>query len=162
MIIVGAGAAGLCAAITSARAGHKVTLLEQNNKIGKKILVSGNGKCNIDKRYIQPDRFHSQNPPFIEEVLEGYDFKVVEKFFTSIGLELVEGKEGKMFPMSLQASSVVELLEYEAKRVGVEIICDCAVTSINKQDTTFTLETTQGSKQCKKLVITSGSPAAPH
>jgi len=162
MIIVGAGAAGLCAAITSARAGHKVTLLEQNNKIGKKILVSGNGKCNIDNRYIQPDRFHSQNPPFIEEVLEGYDFDMVEKFFTSIGLELVEGKEGKMFPMSLQASSVVELLEYEAKRVGVEIICDCAVTSINKQDNTFTLETTQGSKQCKKLVITSGSPAAPH
>ena len=161
MIIVGAGAAGLCAAITRARAGQKVILLEQNNKIGKKILVSGNGKCNIDNKYINNHRFHSQNPLFVEKVLKGYDFKVVEKFFTSLGLELVEGKKGKMFPMSLQASSVVELLEYEAKKVGVEIVCDCAVTSIAKKGTTFTLETTQGKKTCEQLVLASGSPAAP-
>jgi len=161
MIIIGAGAAGLCAAIMSARSGQQVTLLEQNNKIGKKILVSGNGKCNIDNKYINLNRFHSQNPDFIEEVLDGYGFEVVEKFFTSLGLELVEGKEGKMFPMSLQASSVVELLEYEAKRAGVQIICDCAVTSINKDTDTFTLETSQGTKTCEKLLLASGSPAAP-
>ncbi len=161
MIIIGAGAAGLCAAITSARAGHKVTLLEQNNKAGKKILVSGNGKCNIGNKYISSNRFHSQNSDFIEEVLEGYGFETVEKFFTSIGLELVEEKEGKMFPMSLQASSVVELLEYEAKRVGVQIVCDCTVTSVSKKDDTFLLETTQGTKTCEKLLLASGSPAAP-
>jgi predicted Rossmann fold flavoprotein len=161
MIIIGAGATGLCAAITIARAGRKVTLLEQNSKIGKKILVSGNGKCNIDNRYIDNKRFHSQDPKFIEEVLNGYDYKSVESFFTSIGLELIEGKEGKMFPMSLQASSVVELLEYEAKRVGVQIICDCAVTSIDKKDNTFIVETTQGIMKCEKLLLASGSPAAP-
>ena len=161
MIVIGAGAAGLIASITAARAGHKVTLLEQNNKIGKKILVSGNGQCNIDNKYINLNRFHSQNPAFIEAVLEGYDFKVVEKFFTSIGLELIEGKEGKMFPMSLQASSVVELLEYEAKKVGVEILCDCTVTYLNKEADTFTVETSQGTKRCKKLLLASGSPAAP-
>ena len=161
MIVVGAGAAGLIASINSARTGNKVTLLEQNNKIGKKILVSGNGKCNIDNKYISTNRFHSQNPDFIEEVLENHDFTVVEEFFTSIGLELIEGKEGKMFPMSLQASSVVELLEYEAKRVGVQIICNCVVTAIDKKSETFTLETTQGNKICKKLLLASGSPAAP-
>jgi len=161
MIIIGAGAAGLVAAITSARVGKRVLLLEQNNKIGKKILVSGNGKCNIDNKYSSLNRFHSQNPNFIEKVLEGYDFSAIEKFFTSIGLALVEGKEGKMFPMSLQASSVVELLKYEAKRVGVEIVCDCAVTSIDKKGNTFTLETTQGTRSCEQLVLASGSPAAP-
>jgi len=161
MIIIGAGAAGLVAAISRARAGQKILLLEQNNKIGKKILVSGNGKCNIDNKYINLNRFHSQNPNFIEDVLEGYDFPMVEKFFTSIGLTLVEGKEGKMFPMSLQASSVVELLEYEAKRLNVEILCDCAVTGIDKKGNTFTLETTQGTKTCEQLVLASGSPAAP-
>ena len=161
MIVIGAGAAGLVAAITSARAGQSVTLLEQNNKIGKKILVSGNGKCNIDNKYISTHRFHSQNPDFIEKVLDGYDFDMVEKFFTSLGLELVEGKEGKMFPMSLQASSVVELLEYEAKRVGVDIVCDCAVTNIDNKGNTFTLETSQGTKNCQQLVLASGSPAAP-
>ena len=156
MIIVGAGASGLIAAITLARAGEIITLLEQNSKIGKKILVSGNGKCNIDNKYISLNRFHSQNPKFIEEVLDGYDFKVIEKFFTSIGLELIEGKEGKIFPMSLQSSSVVELLEYEAKRVGVQIVCDCSVTSLNKENDTFTLETTQGTKSCEKLLLSSG------
>jgi len=161
MIIVGAGASGLIACITAARSGTQVTLLEQNSKIGKKILVSGNGQCNIDNRYINLNRFHSQNPEFIEKVLKGYAFEAVEKFFTSLGLELIEGKEGKMFPMSLQASSVVDLLEYEAKKLGVEILCDCAVTSISKQKDTFTLETSQGTKECKKLLITSGSPAAP-
>jgi len=161
MIIIGAGAAGLCAAITAARAGQSVTLLEQNTKIAKKILVSGNGKCNIDNKYIDSRRFHSQNPSFIEDVLTAYGFDVVEKFFTSIGLELIEGKEGKIFPMSLQASSVVELLEYEAKRAGVEIFCDCTVTSIEKNSDTFTVETSQGTKISKKLLLTSGSPAAP-
>lgn len=161
MIVVGAGAAGLIAAITSARAGQKILLLEQNTKIGKKILVSGNGKCNIDNKYISPNRFHSQNPDFIEDVLDCYSFDVIEKFFTSIGLELIEGKEGKMFPMSLQASSVVELLEYEAKKVGVQIICDCVVTAISKEADTFTIETSQGMKRCKKLLLASGSPAAP-
>ena len=162
MIIIGAGAAGLCAAILSARADQQVTLLEQNSKIGKKILVSGKGKCNIDNRYINTNRFHSQNLSFIEDVLTDHHFEAVEKFFTSIGLELVEGKEGKMFPMSLQASSVVELLEYEAKRAGVQILCDSAVTSIAKDANTFTLETAQGTKTCEKLLLASGSPAAPH
>ena len=161
MIIIGAGAAGLVAAITSARAGGRVTLLEQNRKVGKKILVSGNGKCNIDNKYINLNRFHSQNPSFIEKVLEGYGFEVIEKFFTSMGLELVEGKEGKMFPMSLQASAVVELLEYEAKRAGVEIICDCTVNSIEKEGNLFQVETSQGTKTSTKLLIASGSPAAP-
>ncbi len=161
MIVVGAGAAGLVAAITSARAGQKILLLEQNTKIGKKILVSGNGKCNIDNKYISTNRFHGQNTDFIEEVLKGYDFEVVEKFFTSIGLELIEGKEGKMFPMSLQASSVVEMLEYEAKRVGVQILCDCVVTALDKESDIFTVETSQGVKTAKKLLLSSGSPAAP-
>jgi len=161
MIIIGAGAAGLVAAIMHARAGQSVTLLEQNSKIGKKILVSGNGKCNITNRYISTNHFHSQNPDFIEKLLEGYDFEIIKKFFTSIGLELIEGKEGKIFPMSLQASSVVELLEYEAKQLGVKIICNCLVTSIEKKGNTFTLETLQGNKTCKKLLLASGSPAAP-
>ena len=160
-IIIGAGAAGLCAAINLARARRQVTLLEQNSRVGKKILVSGNGKCNIDNRHIDPSRFHSQNPDFVRQVLKGYDFPVVERFFFSLGLPLVEGKEGKMFPMSLQASSVTELLEYEAKRAGVEIVCDCTVTSVDKEGDTFTLETTQGTKNAAQLVLTSGSPAAP-
>jgi len=161
LIIIGAGAAGLIAAIKSARAGMSVLLLEQNNKIGKKILVSGNGKCNITNKHIDVHRFHSQNPDFVAEVLKGYGYDVVEKFFTSIGLPLIEGKENKIFPMSEQASTVVEMLAYEAKRLGVEILCECTVTSINKKGSTFTVETSQGTKTSTHLLMASGSPAAP-
>jgi len=136
-------------------------LLEQNNKIGKKILVSGNGKCNITNKYIGPHRFHSHNPNFIKKVLKEYGFDEIEKFFTSIGLILTEEKEGKMFPLSLQASTVVALLEYEALRLGVEILCNCTVTDIDKKAEIFSLKTSQGTKRCSQLVLTSGSIAAP-
>ena len=161
VMVVGGGAAGLIAAITMARRGVKVTLLEQSSKIGRKILVSGNGQCNITNRHIAPNRFHSQNPDFAEGVLSGYGFDVVESFFASIGLELVEGKEGKMFPMSMQAGSVVELLEYEARSLGVNIECGCEVKGIQKKNDTFMLETSQGIKSCEKLLLATGSPAAP-
>lgn len=161
LIIVGAGATGLVAAIISARAGKKVTLLEQNKRIGKKILVSGNGKCNIGNRSIAVDRFYSQNPTFIEQVLKGYGVQEIEAFFGSIGLALVEGKEGQLFPMSLQAGSVVELLAYEAQRAGVTTLCECRVTHIEKKEQTFILETTQGQKQSKQLLLSTGSAATP-
>ncbi|MCB4760631.1 MAG: NAD(P)/FAD-dependent oxidoreductase [Sulfurovum sp.] len=159
--IIGGGAAGLCAAILIGRAGKKVTLLEQNKQVGKKILISGNGKCNITNYYIGPERFHSSNPSFIATVLKEYGFKKVEKFLCSIGLELHEGKEGKMFPLSLHAASVVELLEYEAKRVGVEIICDCKVIKVIDTEKGFMLETSQGKKETATLLVTTGSLAAP-
>jgi len=161
MIVIGAGASGLCSAIVNARAGLSVTLLEQNSKVGRKILASGNGKCNISNKYIDVKRFHSQNPSFIEKVLDGYDFLKVKDFFTSIGLEIVEGRDGKMFPMSLQASSVVELLEYEATLLGVNIVCNCEVKNINKSDGSFIVETSLGKKRSQKLLIASGLSAAP-
>jgi predicted Rossmann fold flavoprotein len=143
------------------RAGRHVTLLEQNSAVGKKILVSGNGKCNITNRYIGCERFHSTNPRFIHEVLEGYGFEKIEALFHSIGLELTEGKEGKIFPLSMQAASVVDLLVYEAQKAGVEIVCECKVTKVTYTDAGFLLETTQGSREASRLLITAGSPAAP-
>lgn len=161
IIVVGAGASGLVASIQCARAGHHVVLLEQNRKIGKKILVSGNGMCNISNVDIDLRRFHSKNPDFVKAVLDEYDSEDTLSFFKSIGLEIIDGKDGKMFPMSMQASSVVELLEYEAKISGVEILCDCRVTSISREDDAFVIETSQGHKKCEKLILASGSPAAP-
>ena len=160
-IIIGAGAAGLITAIQLAKQGKAILLLEQNNKIAKKILVSGNGQCNIGNKSIQAHHFHSQNPAFITEVLEGYDAKEIEKFFTSVGLTLIEGKEGKLFPMSLQASNVVEILEYTALNLGVEIGTETTVNSVDKTPDGFVLESTQGKYSCTQLILASGSPAAP-
>jgi predicted Rossmann fold flavoprotein len=161
MIIIGAGAAGLCAAILLGRKGVKVTLLEQNDRVGKKILVSGNGKCNITNRHISTARFHSQNPGFVEEVLKGYAYPAVETFFHSIGLVLTEGKEGKMFPLSMQASSVAALLRYAAEEADVDIVCHTQVTHITHDNAGFHLRTSQGDFSDTHLLIASGSLAAP-
>ena len=160
-IIIGAGASGLVGAIVLARQKQRVTLLEQNSKIGKKILVSGNGRCNITNRNITLNRFYSSNLSFVQEVLKGYSSKEIEDFFNTIGLELIEEKEGKMFPLSLQASSVVELLEYEAKRLGVEILCNTKVTAIEKKNGLFLVQTSQGEKKASHLILASGSSAYP-
>ncbi len=160
-IIIGAGAAGLSAAISLARKGAQATLLEQNKQAGKKILVSGNGKCNLTNRHISTESFHSQDHGFVEQVLDGYGYDEVEEFFASMGLPLIEGKDGQMFPLSQQASSVADILEYEAKNKGANIIYECRVSSVEKDGGGFVLQTTVGEMRCDKLVIASGSTAAP-
>jgi len=159
--IIGAGASGLVSAITLARKAQKVIILEKNAKIGKKLLATGNGKCNISNKNISPTRYHSSNNPFVKEILNGYDFEMIKNFFSSIGLELTEGKEGKIFPMSLQASSVVEILEYECYRLGVKILCNTPINLIQKDKNEFILKSNEENFKSKNLIIATGHLSAP-
>jgi len=161
MLIIGAGATGLATAIAVARRGTRVTLLEQNRKIAKKILASGNGKCNISNRYISPDKYHSSNPKFADELLSGYGYDEIKEFFLSMGLSLTGGCDGKLFPMSMQASSVVELLEYEAIKLGVEILCESKVISVDRVGSGFQVNTATKKYSSTHLLISAGSIAAP-
>jgi len=138
-----------------------VTLLEQHAKTGRKIRASGNGQCNIGNKEIHLSRFHSSNPLFAKAALEGYGWERVADFFSSIGLVLQEGREGKLFPLSLHAASVAELLTYAAEEAGVEIVYHCKVTTLEKQKSHFILESSLGTKKCTYLLIACGSPAAP-
>jgi len=158
-LIIGAGASGLCSAITLARKGASVIILEQNKKVGKKLLATGNGRCNITNTDISPTHFHSQNPEFIKDVLKGFDTAKIEEFFNSIGIKLTKADDGKMYPMSLQASSVVNALEYEASNLGINIITECQVTSIERQNDKFVLQTTKDTYTSTHLVIATGSLA---
>lgn len=159
--MVGAGASGLVTAIVSARRGKKVVILEKNNKIGKKLLATGNGKCNISNQRPTLERFYSQNPKFIANVFEGYSFQSVRQFFKSIGLELIEAKEGKVFPMSLQASSVVELLVCECEQLGIEIICEAEVSKTSFREDKFIVSYNHTQIESKKLVLATGHCSAP-
>ncbi len=159
--MVGAGASGLVTAIVSARRGKKVVILEKNHKIGKKLLATGNGKCNITNQRPTLERFYSQNPKFIKEVFEGYSFQSVRQFFKSIGLELIEAKEGKVFPMSLQASSVVELLVCECEQLGVKIICEAEVSKTSFSEGKFVVSYNHTQIESKKLVLATGHCSAP-
>jgi len=161
IIIIGGGAAGLCAAITAARAGAQVTVLEQNATVGKKIRISGNGRCNITNAHPAPHRFHSQNPVFLEKLIIPQSQQAVEAFLTSIGVVLTEEKEGKCFPMSHEASSVVAQLLFNATSLGVNIIYNCKVERVDHGQDGFCIQTQQGVMHASKLLITTGSPAAP-
>jgi len=161
VIVVGAGASGLVTAIVAARRGKKVLVLEKNTKVGKKLLATGNGKCNIANIRPSIERFYSENPKFLQTMLEGYPFQSIKQFFKSIGLELIEAKEGKLFPMSLQASSVVELLALECELLGVKIQLETRVEKIRFEKGYFTLVTNQKAFHTQKLVMATGHCSAP-
>jgi len=161
-LIIGAGASGLISAIILARRGKRVLLLEKNSKIGKKLLATGNGRCNITNQRPTSNKFHSQNPKFIPQILDEYNYQSIRIFFKSIGLELIEAKEGKVFPMSLQALSVVELLEYSCIELGVNILCDARVNKIiNKKDFYIVTYNNTIIVDTKNIVVATGNISAP-
>lgn len=129
--IIGGGAAGLISAITAKRtAPHmNVCVFEALDRVGKKLITTGNGRCNITNRNTTLDRYHSENVEFARYALEHYNNRIVEEFFNSIGIPFVfEGS--KAFPSSLQASSVVDCLRFECERLGVKTVCGCKITSL--------------------------------
>jgi predicted Rossmann fold flavoprotein len=121
LVIIGGGMAGMVSAIIAAEAGAKVTLLERNDKIGKKLLVTGNGRCNISNQCVGPEKYHSRTENIFETIYRQFDLRKTRAFLTSIGIDLVELEDGKLYPQSLQAVSVVKALLYRAEEVGVEI-----------------------------------------
>ena len=119
--IIGGGASGLLCAIFCAKEGVYVDLFEQNTKCAKKILVSGNGRCNITNKNLNPNDYYSQNPSFVEYALKEFGFDKFEKFCENIGLLLDIKEDGRVYPLSNEAKSVASLLLNHAKNLGVNI-----------------------------------------
>jgi predicted Rossmann fold flavoprotein len=154
VIVIGAGAAGLFCAIEAGRRGRQVLVLEHSETIGKKIRISGGGRCNFTNIYTNPDNFTSANPHFCKSALARYtpaDFvSLVEKH----GIAYHEKKLGQLF-CDASSQQVIDLLLRECADAGVEIRCRCQVTSV-QQDGVFRLETNQGSLVSTALVIATG------
>src|SRR5210317_1193625 len=129
LIIIGAGAAGLMCAITAAECGRRVLVLERSNKPGKKILMSGGGRCNFTNLHVTPDRFLSANPHFCKSALSRYtqwDFiSLVEKHgIEYFEKETVNGLSGQLFCRKSSRQIVAALLN-ECQEAGVEVITQC-------------------------------------
>lgn len=133
IIIVGGGASGLVAAITAARMGAKVTILERKDRVGKKILATGNGRCNLTNVNMGAEYFHSDSLKIFAPVYEQFGYQATLDFFSALGIETIELDEGKIYPMSLQAASVLNVLRYEAERLGVAIACNEEVLAIESE-----------------------------
>ncbi len=156
--IIGAGASGLLSSIILASKNYAVTIYEKNNKVGKKLLTTGNGRCNITNKNILMNHFHSNNMDFIKYPLNIFDFNLCKKFFNNLGVEFYEGAKNRQYPLSLTASSVVDLLEYEVKRAGVEIQLNKEVKDIKFQNNKFIIN---NKEYFDKVIISSGSSAMP-
>ncbi len=160
-IIVGAGASGIIAALTAKDMGKDVALIEGNDRIGKKILVTGNGRCNISNKCINLNRYHSDNDSFFKFALTNFNAYDTETFFNSIGMQLITLEDDKMYPMSLQASSVLDILKMALEEREIPIYLNSKVTDIKKIKDDFNVECTSGDIfKCKKLIIACGGKSA--
>lgn len=130
--IVGGGAAGMTAAILAARNGAEVTILEGNDRVGKKLLSTGNGKCNLGNRSFGPKMYATRCPERLEGWLEQFCTGDIVEFFEGLGL-LTKQKNGGLYPVSEQASSVLDALRFElARQPGIQVRTECRVDGIRR------------------------------
>ena len=159
VIIIGGGAAGLMCAITAGNRGRRVIVLEGSNKIGKKILMSGGGRCNFTNLYCEPSRFVSNNPRFCISALSRYtqwDFiAMVEKH----GIAYHEKTLGQLF-CNNSSKDIVTMLLQECEDAGVHIQTHCEIESVSHEDR-FTTTSDKGSFESESLVIASGGLSIP-
>lgn len=152
----------MLAAISAARLGAHVTILEKNQRVGKKILATGNGRCNFTNVNAGYSCYSSENPGFVQKALSDFTASDAISFFEELGIQHKVEEMGKVFPMSDQASSILDVLLYELNRLGVNIICDSNVVDIIPENGSFILKTKDGNKyRGDSVVLAPGGKAMP-
>lgn len=157
--VIGGGAAGMTAGIMAARHGAEVIILERLARLGKKLLATGNGRCNISNRNIDESRYFGDRG-FFSEVCKRFDLSKTLEFFDGIGIPCVEAEDGRLYPRSLQAASVLDMLREELKRLSATEKTDFFVRRIKKDNGIFCVISDSGSVFAKKVIVTGGGAAA--
>ena len=155
ILILGGGASGLAAAIEGARSGADVTVLEKLDRVGKKILATGNGRCNLLNIHASPADYN--DPPFVGRVFAQADVQSDLAFFRSMGLLTTTDAEGRVYPRSGAASSVLDVLRLECMRLGVQIVCGEAAASIRREGGAFVV----GAYRARSVIVACGGKASP-
>ncbi|MBR1740271.1 MAG: aminoacetone oxidase family FAD-binding enzyme [Lachnospiraceae bacterium] len=165
VLVVGGGAAGMVAAIEAARAGKRVLVLEKKKSLGKKLLVTGNGRCNYTNRIQKNACYRGEDPDAAFQAIEEISHSTTVEWFLEIGILPAE-RPGYIYPASFQASSVLHALERELKLLKVEIHTEEIVQSVSERqhgndEQGFLVESDRDSYLAKKLLICTGGKAAP-
>lgn len=160
--IIGGGASGLTAAISAARAGAEVSIFEKNESVGKKILATGNGKCNLSNITISEKFYNSSDMQFVKGTFDRFGLDSTVAFFKGLGLLIIE-KRGGLYPHSEQAFSVLDALKNEAVSLGIKILTGCRVSDIQYINSCFKLSYTSEEKNesClfDRCIISAGGKA---
>ena len=166
--VVGGGAAGLMAAVTAAQAGAKVTVLERCDRVGRKLLATGNGRCNLTNLRARASNYHSIRPAgaaLAGEVLAGLPPPGLLAVFESLGLLWREEDEGRVYPRSGQAAAVLDVLRLACDRLGVETRCGQTVRDLKQTPDGFALSLAGGSASALsagRVIVAAGGRASPH
>lgn len=156
VIILGGGASGLMAAISAAKRGADVTIIEHGERVGKKILSTGNGKCNITNTDLSEKKYYGGNREFIKKVIQTFCVQDTMDFFESLGV-LLKDKNGYIYPESEQASTILNVLRFKCQELKIKTICDKNVKNITYDENGFSVEGIRGDS----LIIATGGMCAP-
>ncbi len=159
VIIVGGGASGLLAAISAAREGANVTIIEQKDQLGKKILSTGNGKCNLTNEYMDTSCFRGDDTSIVEEVFNRFGYTETIAFFEELGV-ILKNRQGYIYPISDQAATVLAVLCMEIKRLQVEVLLNQTVQKIVRDKEKFTVHTTETVLKGDAVILATGGKAA--
>lgn len=159
--VIGGGASGMMAAISAGKAGALVTVFEASKRIGNKILMTGNGKCNFSNLIVDDECYYSKDKVFVREVMEQFSPTATKLFFEEAGM-LVKNKNGYLYPQGEQASIVLDILRLKLKEYGICVYTECKISKIQNQNNSFVIET-ENRKQYvfDKVIIATGGRSYP-
>lgn len=163
VVIIGGGAAGLATAVFTARAapGLRVVCLDGARRVGAKILVSGGARCNVTNRIVTERDFWGGSPRTIRRVLRAFPADRAAAFFEALGVPLHEEEDGKLFPDTNRARTVLDALLAEAAHAGAEVVVDRRVVAVQREEGWFVIETGQHRYRGRALVLATGGRSLP-
>jgi len=160
--VIGGGASGMIVAITARKSGKEVVVLERKDRILKKVLITGNGRCNITNVNANISNYFGKNISSVENILNSFNPQDTMDFFNGLGIICNEENRGKVYPLSGQASSVVDALRFEAERLGVRIETEFYVRKIEKEGFKFKIYSEERKKiEAGRVIIAAGGQSYP-
>lgn len=156
--VIGGGAAGMLAALTAAENGHRVLLLERQSRVGRKLLATGNGRCNLSNYHVSPAHYHG-GAGFCDFALSQFDVGETLQYFASLGLLTVSEASGRIYPMSNMAGSVLDVLRYALERPEIDLQTGQTVTAVRKMPEGFSAKTETDTFSARCLILAAGGAA---
>ena len=156
--VIGGGAAGMLAALTAAENGHRVLLLERQSRVGRKLLATGNGRCNLSNYHVSPAHYHG-GAGFCDFALSQFDVGKTLQYFASLGLLTVSEASGRIYPMSNMAGSVLDVLRYALERPEIDLQTSQTVTAVRKMPEGFSVKTETDTFSARCLILAAGGAA---
>ena len=156
--VIGGGAAGMLAALTAAENGHRVLLLERQSRVGRKLLATGNGRCNLSNYHVSPAHYHG-GAGFCDFALSQFGVGETLQYFASLGLLTVSEASGRIYPMSNMAGSVLDVLRYALERPEIDLQTGQTVTAVRKMPEGFSVKTETDTFSARCLILAAGGAA---